>query len=124
SFWGLIVTGFLCVGFAVLGGPVIDLMTKAPDVQISAREFLIYAVLAPAFGLAPYMLDGIFIGATRTRDMRNMMALTLIVYIISALALVPPFGNHGLWVALMISFVARTITLSSRYPALERQLTA
>ena len=53
------------------------------------------------------MLDGIFIGATRTREMRNMMAVALAVYIVAALTLVPLVGNHGLWVALLLSFVAR-----------------
>jgi MATE family multidrug resistance protein len=66
------------------------------------------------------MLDGIFIGATRSRDMRNMMALSLAVYVAAVAALVPAMGNHGLWLALLISFVARGITLGLRYPALER----
>ncbi|MEM1053863.1 MAG: MATE family efflux transporter, partial [Pseudomonadota bacterium] len=60
--------------------------------------------------------------ATRTRDMRNMMALSLLVYVVFALLLVPSFANHGLWMALMISFLARTITMALRYPALERDL--
>jgi MATE family multidrug resistance protein len=66
------------------------------------------------------MLDGIFIGATRTRDMRNMMALSLLTYAITAALLIPQFGNHGLWLALLISFIARAVTLGLRYPALER----
>ena len=66
------------------------------------------------------MLDGIFIGATRTRDMRNMMAVSLAVYVASVLILVPLMGNHGLWTALLISFAVRGVTLGLRYPALER----
>jgi MATE family multidrug resistance protein len=67
------------------------------------------------------MLDGIFIGATRTRDMRNMMALSCLAYALAAAVLVPPFGNHGLWLAFLASFVIRGVTLGLRYPALERQ---
>ena len=67
------------------------------------------------------MLDGVFIGATRARDMRNMMALSLLVYIAAVLALVPVMGNHGLWAAFLVSFVARGITLGLRYPALEAE---
>ncbi|MEO0567317.1 MAG: MATE family efflux transporter [Pseudomonadota bacterium] len=122
SLWGGVMTLALCLFFALLGGPLIDLMAKAPEVQADARAFLIYAAIAPALGLAPYMLDGVFIGATRTRDMRNMMALSLLVYVVFALLLVPSFANHGLWMALMISFLARTITMALRYPALERDL--
>jgi MATE family multidrug resistance protein len=68
------------------------------------------------------MLDGIFIGATRSRDMRNMMALSLTVYSAAVLALMPVLGNHGLWAALLISFVARGVTLGLRYPSLERAI--
>ena len=89
-------------------------------VREAARRFLPYAVAAPLFGLAPFMLDGVFIGATRTRDMRNMMALSLVIYVAAVFALVPLFGNHGLWLALLVSFVARGVTLGLRYPALER----
>jgi MATE family multidrug resistance protein len=120
SVWGVVVCVALAVIFASFGGALIDLMAKAPEVQLEARKYLIYMTLAPVLGLAAYMLDGVFIGATRTRDMRNMMALSLLVYIVAALALAPSMGNHGLWLALLISFVARGITLGLRYPALER----
>ena len=98
---------------------IIDLMAKAPEVQQAARLYLPWMVAAPVLGLASYMLDGIFIGATRTRDMRNMMALSLCIYVLSVLLLVPSHGNHGLWMALMVSFAARALTLGLRYPALE-----
>jgi MATE family multidrug resistance protein len=68
------------------------------------------------------MLDGIFIGATRGSDMRNMMMISLIIYVLSVLALTPSFGNHGLWMALLISYVARGATLGYKYPAIERDL--
>ncbi|MGX0974637.1 MATE family multidrug resistance protein [Roseovarius sp. MBR-51] len=120
SVWGLVVCVALAVVFASYGGALVDLMAKAPEVQQEARNYLIYMALAPVLGLASYMLDGVFIGATRTRDMRNMMALSLLVYIGAALLLAPSMGNHGLWLALLISFVARGVTLGLRYPALER----
>lgn len=120
SVWGIVVCVALAIAFASFGGMLIDLMAKAPEVQQEARNYLIYMALAPILGLAAYMLDGVFIGATRTRDMRNMMALSLLVYIIAALLLAPSMGNHGLWLALLISFVARGVTLGLRYPALER----
>jgi MATE family multidrug resistance protein len=51
--------------------------------------------------------------------MRNMMVVSTVIYAAAALILVPAFGNHGLWVALLISFAARGITLGLKYPALE-----
>lgn len=124
SQWGLGVILLLAVTFALWGGALIDLMAKAPEVQTEARSYLVYMVLAPILGLAAWMLDGIFIGATRTRDMRNMMAVSLVIYVIAVIALMPALGNHGLWAALLISYVARGFTLGLRYPALERAVAA
>ncbi len=119
SQWGLTIVLLVAGGFALFGGAIVDLMAKAPEVQEAARFYLIYTVLAPVVGLAAFMLDGVFIGATRTRDMRNMMAVSLVVYGISVAVLMPLIGNHGLWIALLISFITRAVTLGLRYPALE-----
>jgi len=121
SFWGFVSVIVLAVVFAFGGGAIIDLMTTAPEVRAAARVYLPYMVLAPVLGLAAYMLDGIFVGATRSRDMRNMMVISAAVYALCAAALVPLLGNHGLWLALLISFVARAVSLGLRYPALEAQ---
>ncbi len=95
-------------------------MTTAPDVRTEARSYLPWIIATPLLGLPPFMLDGIFIGATRSRDMRNMMLLSFLIYALALAALLPVLGNHGLWAALSISFVARGVTLGIRYPALER----
>lgn len=119
SQWGLGAVVLLAAAFALGGGAIIDIMAKAPDVQDVARNYLIYMVFAPLLGLAAWMLDGVFIGATRTRDMRNMMAISLVCYVIALAVFLPLFGNHGLWLALLVSFVVRGVTLGLRYPALE-----
>ncbi len=121
SLWGGIVCLALALIFALFGGAIIDFMTTAPGVRAEARVFLIYMVAAPVVGVGAWMLDGIFIGATRSRDMRNMMLLSLLVYLAALALLVPTFGNHGLWAALLISFIARAVTLGWRYPKLEAQ---
>ena len=119
SLWGAGSVVVLALAFALAGGMIVDLMTTAPDVRAVAREYLPWMVAAPLLGLAPWMLDGIFIGATRTRDMRDMMVVSFAVYGAAVLVLLPLMGNHGLWAALLISFVARGVTLGLRYPALE-----
>ena len=121
STWGLAICVAMAAAFALAGGWIIDVMAKDADVQRVAREFLPYMVAAPLLGCAAWMLDGIFIGATRSRDMRNMMALSFVIYWVAILILLPVMGNHGLWLALLISFVARGVTLGLRYPALEAQ---
>ena len=122
SVWGLASCMALALFFWVQGGWLIDVLTTAPDVRIEARVYLIYMVASPILGILPWMLDGIFIGATRTKDMRNMMAVSLAIYVAALMLLVPSFGNHGLWGAMLISFVARGVTLAVKYPALERNV--
>ena len=110
----------LGMGFWLFGAQLVDVMAKNAEVQRAARAYLAWMALAPVLAVASFLLDGIFTGATRTADMRNMMILSAVIYAISALLLVPSYENHGLWAALLISFVARGVTLGARYPALER----
>lgn len=118
--WALAVVLLLSVVFALFGGAIIDLMTTAPQVQQEARRYLPWLILTPIVGVGAWMLDGVFVGATATRDMRNMMAVSTVIYFTAVLLLAPAFGNHGLWAAMLISFAARGITLGLRYPAVER----
>ncbi|HGG64450.1 MAG TPA: MATE family efflux transporter, partial [Rhodobacteraceae bacterium] len=106
SSWGLICVTGLSLVFWIYGGRIIDVMTTAPDVRNEARHYMVYMIASPIIGVAAWMFDGIFIGATRSRDMRNMMIVSFIVYAVSIAVLVPLFGNHGLWLSLLISFVA------------------
>ena len=124
SFWAGVVSVLMTAVFWIVGPQIIDLMAKAPQVQATARVFLPYLLAVPVLACAAFMLDGIFIGATRSRDMRNMMALSFAIFVVAVLVLVPAYGNHGLWAAMLISFVARGITLALRYPALERDVRA
>ncbi len=121
SGWGLIWVLCLSVVFWLFGRVIIDVMTTSQEVRAEARIYLVYMILAPTIGIASWMLDGIFIGATRSKDMRNMMALSFAIYAVAIAVLMPVYGNHGLWIALLISFVARGVTLGVRYPALEAQ---
>jgi MATE family multidrug resistance protein len=121
SLWGGIVCAILALSFALFGGRVIDIMTTAPEVREVARIYLPYMVLAPIVGVAAWMLDGIFIGATRTKDMRNMMVISALVYFTTVLPLMAVFQNHGLWMGLLLNFVVRGATLAWKYPALEAE---
>lgn len=122
SLWCFGTGALLALVFALFGGAIIDAMTTAPDVRGAARDYLIYMALTPLISAAPFMLDGIFIGATRTRDMRSMMVVSTAIYFATALTLMPIAGNHGLWIALLISFVVRGATLAAKYPALEQSI--
>lgn len=122
SQWGA--GGALALGvvFWVAGPQIIDLMSTAPEVRETARHFLPWLAVAPLIGIASWMFDGIFIGATQTREMRDAMALSVLIYAAALAILVPTLGNHGLWAALMILNAARGITMAAYYPRIERRL--
>ena len=123
----VIVSSYWGVGFSVAlamvfwwGGPaLIDLMATAPQVRETARHYLIWVALAPLISVASFMFDGIYIGATWTRDMRIAMIQAVGIYVIALVIFVPALGNHGLWLALMVLNIARAATLAARYPRLE-----
>ena len=119
--WAAATGALLSICFALFGPWVIDVMATAPDVQAAGRTYLPYMIAAPIIGVASWMLDGIFIGATRTKDMRDMMIVSALFYFATIWPLMALFGNHGLWIGLLISFVVRGITLGIKYPALEAQ---
>ena len=115
SIWGVGGAVALALAFALIGGPAIELMTTAPELQEKARVFLPWVVAAPVIGIASWMLDGIFIGATRTREMRDAMLGAVLLYA-AALWLLWGFDNHGLWAALMVLNVARGVLMALYYP--------
>ncbi len=102
------------------GGPhFIALITTNEAVRTAAAAFMPFAVLAPTMGVAAYIFDGIYVGATWTRDMRNLMVAALIIYLAMWWAL-QSLGNTGLWLALLIFLAARGLLQAARFPALAR----
>jgi MATE family multidrug resistance protein len=103
--------------FMLAGRPMIDLMTASADVRSVARQFLWLAALAPVCGVMAFCFDGIYVGATWARDMRNLMLAALAAYF-AAWWLLEPLGNAGLWIAFLVFFLARGGLQATRYPAL------
>jgi MATE family multidrug resistance protein len=120
AIWTFSLGVLMAVIFWAVGPWVIDLMAKDVAVQAAARLYLPHTALAPLLGALAWMLDGVFIGATRTRDMRNMMILSFLGYCALVALLFTGFGNHGLWLAMNGFLILRGVTLALRYPALER----
>lgn len=119
SQWGLGSGVALALAFFLAGPTIIDVMTTAPAVREAAYVFLVWMVFTPLLGMPAWMLDGVFIGATRTADMRNAMIVSFAFYLAALFALPPLFGNHGLWAAFLIFFAMRGVTLALKYPGLE-----
>nr|WP_245223434.1 MATE family efflux transporter [Ruegeria sp. HKCCSP346] len=122
SQWGVGGALLLAAVFFAAGPALIDLMSTSPQVREAGREYLFWAAIAPVIGVASWMFDGIYIGATWTRAMRNAMIQSVAIYVVALFMLVPVFGNHGLWAALMVLNIARGVTMGWRYPKLEAQV--
>ena len=119
SQWGVGLAVLLAAVFLLAGPAIIDVMTTAPEVRLAARTYLPWIAAAPLIGIASWMFDGIFIGATLTREMRNAMFVSVAIYVAALLTLIPTFGNHGLWAALMVLNATRGFAMARLYPRAE-----
>ncbi|GLR85614.1 MATE family efflux transporter [Bradyrhizobium iriomotense] len=117
--WGVGFSVVVAVLFALFGPALINLMTASDEVRRSARDFLVFIILAPLPGVFAFGFDGIYVGATWAREMRNLMLVSLAIFLGIWWAL-QSFGNAGLWIALLGFYVARGGLQGMRYPALFR----
>lgn len=101
----LMMAAGISILYWLIGSGIIRLMTDIDAVAQVAGEYLIWVVLVPLLAVWSYQLDGIFIGMTRTRDMRNTVALAVLVYVGLVWLTTPVWGNHALW-ACMLAFLS------------------
>ena len=106
--------------YAALGTVFIGWMTDLETVRATAAEYLPWMILAPIVSVWSFQLDGIFIGATRTVEMRNGMLIATAGYLVAVESLVPLLHNHGLWLALMLFLSLRAFTLAAWLARLDR----
>ena len=105
------------LGLYLVGASVVDLLTTVVSVRATTGDFMVWAIVAPVIAAACYLLDGVFIGATRTAEMRNAMLVSLAVYFAAWMIFQPLLGNHGLWLSLHVYFIARAVTLACYLPS-------
>jgi len=115
--WGFAFSLVVSIVFLLFGPVLIDMMTASADVRAFARDFLIFVVVSPLLAVFAFGFDGVYIGATWARDMRNLMVASLAIFFAAWLAL-RTFGNAGLWGALLAHYAARGGLEAARYPAL------
>ena len=116
----LITAILLALAIVMAGDIAVMLMTDISSVRLAANQLLPFAALYVLFSFAAFQLDGIFIGASFTRQMRDAAALSIAVYLVAWWALSDPFGLQGLWGAMIIYVVARAVALLLFYPSLRR----
>ena len=117
--WGFLFGAAASVLFLFVGTMLIDVITTSAEVRQAARQFMLFAALAPVMGVAAYAFDGIYIGATWARDMRNLMVVALAIYLATWWAL-QGHGNTGLWIALLVFLAARGLLQAMWYPRLAK----
>ena len=118
----LITAILLALIIALVGDIAVILMTDISSVRLATNQLLPFAALYVLFSFAAFQLDGIFIGASFTRQMRDAAALSIAVYFIAWWALSDQHGIQGLWGAMIIYVVARAVALLLFYPSLRRSV--
>jgi multidrug resistance protein, MATE family len=115
--WGFGFALAVTAVYALLGPALIGVMTASQEVRRIARDYLPFVIVSPVLAVFAFGFDGVYIGATWARDMRNLMVLSLLIFLGAWLAL-RSFGNAGLWGAFLVHYAARGGLQALRYPAL------
>lgn len=111
--WSLATALGASLAFALGGPALIALLTDLPAVRGMAEAFLPWMIAMPLLAVGSYLLDGLFIGATRTAAMRDTMIIAVIGFYLPVWWLAQPLGNHGLWLAFISFTVARSLLLGA-----------
>ncbi len=120
SFWALIVALLYSIVYLIFGPVIINLLTGIEEVRVMANSFLPWLIAAPLIAIWSYQLDGIFIGALQSKEMRNGMIISVVIYF-AGMHFFPIYWQaDGLWAALMLFMAARAVTLALVYPRVER----
>lgn len=109
--WGFALAGLASLVVFAFGEQFVGAITKAADVRAEAVIYLPWAAFAGPSGVLAFQMTGVFVGATWSRDMRNMMLLSFAAFTTALFAFGQMFGNHGLWAALHIFLLVRGISL-------------
>lgn len=123
-----IIAGLAAMAFAAFywafGGPLVAFLTRDQTIREAASLYLPWVVVSPLIVVIGFQLDGVFIGATRAREMRDAMIISAPIYVAATLFLADRFGNHGLWAAFTLYFLLRAGTLVVYMPRIRNTFAA
>jgi len=105
--WGWLMVVLFTAVYALGGRGFLGLLTDEASVVDAAMEYLPWALLIPVAGMAAFVYDGIFIGLLKTRGMLVASAVAMVVFFGLYFALFPLWGNHALWLALIVYLALR-----------------
>ncbi len=112
SFW---VAAGITLLFLAGGRQMIEFMTDIPDVRQQAFAYLPWLIALPLISVWSFLYDGVFVGAMRSKEMRNVMVFSTFAIFIPAWWLLQSLGNHGLWLAFVLFMAARGLLMHWRW---------
>ncbi|MEO1247880.1 MAG: MATE family efflux transporter [Pseudomonadota bacterium] len=112
--WSLWFAAALALIYVALGPVLIRVLTDLPAIRVAAFQYLPWLIVSPLISVWSFLYDGVFVGATRAREMRNVMLLSLLLFL-PTWYLTRSFGNHGLWFAFMVFLAARGLGMHVIY---------
>jgi MATE family multidrug resistance protein len=113
--WSFIFSIFFCLAYALLGPLLIYTLTDLDEVRETAMRYLPWLVISPIISVWSFLYDGVFVGATRAREMRDIMVISALFVFLPAWYFLQDFGNHGLWLAFTIFMASRGIGMHIVY---------
>jgi MATE family multidrug resistance protein len=113
--WSLAFAAAFTTAYFVAGPWMINVLTDLPDVRATADKYLPWMVVSPLVSVWCFLYDGVYVGATRARSMRNIMLICTFAVFLPAWYLLQPLGNHGLWLAFTIFMASRGIGMHLGY---------
>ncbi len=113
--WSLIFAAGYTLAFALFGGVVVRVLTDLPDVRSTAMTYLPWLVISPLVSVWSFLYDGVFVGATRAREMRDIMLISTFAVFLPSWYVLQPLGNHGLWMAFTIFMASRGVGMHIYY---------
>ncbi len=119
----VIVAGIYTIVYLIIGNSLVTLFTNIDELRDYSSNYLVWIFLSPLISVWAYQLDGIFIGATLSKEMRNAMILSATIYCLCMGILPYEYGNHGIWLSIMLFMVVRALTLIYYYPRVEKVIT-
>lgn len=112
-FWGFLLAIFIAVIFFFFGEQILGMLTDKEIVIQAALPYLNWLVLAPLVNIVAFIWDGVYIGTTTSRSMRNTMLIsTVFIFLPAYYLLFPIYQNHGLWFSLTLFMAVRGILLT------------
>tara|TARA_B100001059_G_scaffold75315_2_gene72880 strand:- start:414 stop:1730 length:1317 start_codon:yes stop_codon:yes gene_type:complete len=94
---------------------IIGIITPLNEVLFETKKYVTWIIISPLVSFLAFQLDGVFIGANKTKIMRNTVFQSFIIYLLSLIILVPVYDNHGLWISFLIFLSFRGLLLLTQY---------